>query len=67
MDLNIDLDGRKLVKTSIKEQTAEKLVTLSEYDDGTVLEFTQVADKIDVKCNKALVVQPDGKTIKIAK
>ena len=65
MEMNIDLEGRKLVKNEIIEQTPTKVVSVSTYDDGTVLTFYQKAGDVKVECNRDLVVQPDGKTVKI--
>lgn len=62
--MNIALDGRKLIDSKI-EQLAEQTSTINTYDDGTIIKFVQTGENIDVQCNKALVVQPDGKTIKI--
>lgn len=64
-EMEIDLGGRVLVKNTVQEQTATKIVTVSEYDDGTIIRFTQEADKVNVECNKDLVLQEDGKTVKI--
>ncbi len=63
--MEIDLEGRVLVKNTVLEQTATKIVTVSEYDDGTIIRFTQEAGKVNVECNKDLVLQEDGKTVKI--
>jgi hypothetical protein len=65
MEMNIELDGRKLVKTEIIEQTATRIVSKFTYDDGTIIQYIQESDVINVECNKNLVVQPDGKTVKI--
>jgi hypothetical protein len=64
MEMNILLEGRKLVRTEVIEQTPTKIITISEYDDGTVLKFHQEAGDIKVDCNKLLVIESDG-TVKI--
>lgn len=63
--MKIDLEGRVLVKTTILEQTATKIVTVIEYDDGTIIKSTVEAENVNVECNKDLVLQEDGKTVKI--
>jgi hypothetical protein len=64
-EISILLEGRKLVKHEILEQTAERVVAVSEYDDGTVIKQTQEAGNVNIECNKDLVLQEDGKTVKI--
>jgi len=64
-EMNIDLEGRKLVKAIIKEQTAERIVQTSVYDDGSEVTFVQTAEGIDISSNRTLQVQADGKTIKL--
>ena len=63
--MNIVLEGRKLVNTVIKEQSAERIITTSIYDDGTEITYNQSADGVDVSSNRTLQVQEDGKTVKI--
>ncbi|WP_142310297.1 hypothetical protein [Bacillus pseudomycoides] len=64
-EMNIALEGRELVKFTVLEQTADKVVSVSEYSDGTIVKFYQEAGNISVECNKDLVIQEDGKTVKI--
>jgi|GEM_PF-6884505 len=64
-EINIDLEGRQLVNTIIKEQTASKIVSTSIYNDGTEITYIQEAGEVSVSSNKTLQVQPDGKTIKL--
>ncbi len=63
--MSIDLEGRVLVKNTVLEQTATKIVTVSEYDDGTIIKSTLEAENTKIECNKDLVLQEDGKTVKI--
>ena len=65
MKMKLDLDGRKVIKNEILEQTPTKIVVRTTFDDGTILTVYQDAHKIDVECNRDLVVQSDGKTVKI--
>jgi len=65
LKFNIDLEGRKLVKIEILEQTSSKIISRTTYDDGTIIKYHQEAENINVECNKTLVVQSDGETVKI--
>ena len=65
MEMEILTEGRKLVKTDVKEFEPGKITTVQEYDDGTIIEFHQVAEEVTVSCNKTLQLQADGKTLKI--
>jgi hypothetical protein len=58
-------EGRKLLETEVLEMSASKIISVSKYDDGFWIKFTMNAGNINVQSNKTLVVQPDGKTIKI--
>ncbi|KON88919.1 hypothetical protein AF332_20395 [Sporosarcina globispora] len=64
-EMNIDLEGRERTSFEVLEHTPEKVVSVTEFNDGTILKFEIVAGDINVSCNKSLVVQEDGKTIKI--
>lgn len=64
MEMQILVEHRKQVKTDV-EQTEGKIITTTEYDDGTILKMIMIAENISVECNKNLVLQPDGKTILI--
>jgi hypothetical protein len=63
--MNILLEGRTLIKTDVIEMDSNTIVTVNEYDDGTIIKFNQKAEQISVDCNKTLEIQPDGKTVKI--
>ena len=64
-EMQIDVEGRNRIRFTVEEQTADKIVTVAEYDDGTILKTTMVGDNVSVECNKDLEVQPDGYTVKI--
>lgn len=65
MEMNIQLDSRKLVSCETIEQTPTKIVSVNTYDDGTFIKSIQDAGTIKIESNKQLVVLPDRKTIKI--
>lgn len=65
MEYNIDLEGRKLVNFETKKLSPTNIVSISTYDDGTIIELQQNTEKINVKSNKKLIVQSDGVTVKI--
>jgi hypothetical protein len=64
-EMTILSEGRTLIKTEVVEMTPTKIITVCEYDDGTIIKFYQEADNITVDCNKTLEIQPDGKTVRI--
>ncbi|MDF2065087.1 hypothetical protein [Bacillus sp. Cr_A10] len=64
MEMQILVEDRKQIRSNV-EQTEGKIITTTEYDDGTILKMTMVNDNISVECNKNLVIQPDGKTVLI--
>ncbi len=55
--MEIALEGRELVKNEILERTAKTIVSVSEYNDGTIIEYRIEAGEVSVKCNKQLVLQ----------
>lgn len=64
-EMKIDLEGRQLVETIIKEQTPSKTVSTSVYNDDTEITFIQEAEEVSISSNRTIQVQPDGKTIKL--
>lgn len=64
-EVQIDLEGRQLVNKIIKEQTATRIVTLDVYNDGTEVEYIHEAGDVSISSNRTLVIQPDGKTVKL--
>ncbi|NIK11204.1 hypothetical protein [Alkalibacillus almallahensis] len=65
MKMNILPEGRKLVNSKIHESKPGKLISSSEYDDGTIIKYHQEGGNIKIDCNKTLELQEDGETVKI--
>lgn len=64
-EMKIDLEGRQLVETIIKEQTPSKTVSTSIYTDGTEITYINEAGEVSVSSNRTLQIQSDGKTVKL--
>lgn len=65
LKVNIELDGRKLTNTIVDDINPNSIESTDFYDDGTIIKYIQTSEGVNVECNKQLVLQPDGKTVKI--
>ncbi|MHA6258368.1 hypothetical protein ACXYMX_00520 [Sporosarcina sp. CAU 1771] len=65
-EIKIDMKGRKRIKFTVEEMSSDEIISIAEYDDGTILKMIQRNDgQVSVECNKTFEVQPDGVTVKI--
>lgn len=64
-EMELDLIGKKRVNFKVLEMTEDIIVSSTEYDDGTIIKTTMTAGQVILESNKTLILQPDGRTIKI--